>query len=495
MSTNRAFLAIDLGAESGRAILGTFDGDMLGTEEIHRFPNQPVRVCGRLYWDVLRLFGEIEHALGICAARDDIALESVGVDTWGVDFALLGPTGHLLENPVHYRDPRTDGMMDDVFTRVPREDVFETTGIQFMQINTLYQLRAMAKAKSPVLDVADRLLMMPDLFNYFLCGEKVSEFTIATTTQAYDPRAADWAHALLDALDIPTRIMPEIVQPGTVLGPVTRAVADEVGCTTGVRVVAPATHDTGSAVAGIPVESAGTWAYLSSGTWSLLGAEVPEPVISPDALAYNFTNEGGVTGTFRLLKNITGLWLLQECRRAWAAAGDLYDYTALTDMAEEGAAFAALVDSDDPGFLRPASMPAAIVAYLERTGQDAPTDRAAMVRCIFESLAMKYRFVLDNLNRLRGCPADVLHIVGGGSQNELLCQWAADATGIPVVAGPSEATAYGNLIVQAIAAGVVGSLGEARSCIRRSVRITTYEPRNTDRWNTAYERFLELGPR
>jgi rhamnulokinase len=480
------FLAFDLGAESGRAMVGRFDGDRLSLEEAHRFPNRPVSVFGSLHWDVLRLFDEIKK--GLAAAGTGLA--SIGVDTWGVDFGLLGPDGALLENPFHYRDSRTNGVMEKLFTVVPRAEVFGRTGIQFMQLNTLYQLYALRLERPHVLDAARTLLMTPDLLHYWLTGRVAGEYTIATTTQFYDPRQGDWAREMLERLGLPERILPQIVPPGTVLGPLLEAVAGEAGVKP-VPVVAPASHDTGSAVAAVPAEG-DDWAFLSSGTWSLLGAEVPEPIINDQTLKLNFTNEGGVWGTIRLLKNISGMWLLEECRREWARQGSKLGYAELCEAALSALAFTVVIDPDDSSFLSPGDMPGKIAAYCRRTRQPAPESHGAITRTIFESLALKYRAVLEMLERIRGRRFRVLHIVGGGSKNAVLCQFTADATGLPVVAGPEEATAIGNVLLQAMALGHLRTPAEARELVRRSCQPRTYLPDNRAPWDAQLHRISEF---
>jgi rhamnulokinase len=482
-------LAFDLGASGGRAVLGSFDGDRLRLNEVHRFPNEPVRLPDGLHWDVLRLFAEVKRGLALCSEKHGRPA-SIGIDTWGIDFGLLDRQGALLGNPYHYRDSRTEGMFEEAFRRVPREEIFERTGIQFMRWNTLYQLLSMALARSPLLDAAATLLTMPDLLNYWLSGRAVCEFTNATTTQFYDPRAGGWAKSMLEELGIPIHFLAQVVPPGTVLGPLLSSVAEETGLD-GVPVVAPACHDTGSAVAAVPAGEE-DWAYISSGTWSLVGIEVREPIITPASLAANVTNEGGVAGTFRFLKNVAGLWLVQECRRAWAQHGEEYSYDDLTRMAEAAPPFSAFIDSDDPSFLSPADMPRAIADYCLRNGQTPPEGRGAIVRCALESLALKCRWVLDRIEEMRGRRIRVVHIVGGGSRSRALCQFTADASGRPVVAGPAEATATGNILVQAMALGHLSSLAEARALVRRSFDLPTYEPRHTAAWDEAYGRFLSL---
>jgi len=483
------FLAFDLGAESGRAILGQLAGERLRLFEVYRFPNVPVRLPDGLHWDVLRLWTEIKEALRIVARQHGADLAGVGLDTWGVDFALLDRDGALLANPHHYRDSRTDGILAEAFRRLPRQEIFAQTGIQFMPINSLYQLLAMVIQHSPVLDVAQTFLTMPDLFNYWLTGRQVSEFSIATTTQCYDPRRGDWARPLLERFGIPSHIFPPIVPSGTVLGPLLPAVADEVGLGS-VPIIAPACHDTASAVAAVPAE--GEVVYISSGTWSLLGTELPEPIINEQGLAFDFTNEGGVGGTFRFLKNITGLWLVQECRRTWARQGQEFSYDELAQMAAQAAPRQSIVDPDDAEFAKHGDMPARLRAFCQRTGQVVPQSPGEVVRCALESLALKYRWVLERLEKILGRRLEPIHIVGGGAQNWLLCQLTADATGRRVVAGPVEATAIGNIIVQGMARGYIASLAEGRRLVRHSCDLATYEPVSGPGWEEAYGRLASL---
>jgi rhamnulokinase len=484
------FLAFDLGAESGRAVVGHLETKGLHLEEIHRFPNGPVRVTNSLHWDVLRLWNEIQHGLGLAASAYGSQLRSVGVDAWGVDFGLLAADDTLLGNPYHYRDRRTDGMMERAFRVVPRAEIYEQTGIQFMQINSLYQLLAMAQADSPLLEAAHLFLNMPDLFNFWLCGHKASEFTIATTSQCYDPRAGDWARDMVERLGIPSRIFGEIVAPGTTLGILRRSVCEETG-SAAIPVVASAGHDTAAAVAAVPAAAA-DYIYLSSGTWSLIGVETKGPVITEQSLAYDFTNEGGVNGTFRLLKNVMGLWLVQECRREWARGGTSYSYDELTQMASAAPAFGALVAVNNERFLPPGGMVSRIQTFCRATGQVVPDTPGEVVRCILESLALEYRWVAERLDELIARPLPTIHIIGGGSRNRLLNQFAANATGRAVVAGPVEATAIGNLLVQAIALGHLADLSEARAMVRRSFKVESYEPKDLAAWDEAYERYLTL---
>lgn len=485
----KKLLAFDLGAESGRGILGLFDGRKLRLEVIHRFPNGPVRTLDTMHWDVLRLYNEMVVTLRRCAAehRDIVSL---GVDTWGVDFGLLGRGGVLLGNPRHYRDPHTEGIMDSAFAKVSREEIFRQTGLQFMRFNSLFQLLALQRDHSPLLEMAENLLFMPDLFHYFFTGIKVNEFTNTTTSQMYDPTAKRWAYDLVKKLELPAHILGTLVNPGTVLGPLRSSVSSETGIKP-VQVIAPATHDTGSAIAAVPAQGS-SWAYISSGTWSLMGAELPAPLINDKAREYNFTNEGGVGGTIRFLKNIMGLWLMQECRRIWEREGMTYSYDDLTRLAEAAPSFVSLVNPDDPGFILPDHMPRALGDFCRKTSLPAPVDPGAVVRCSLESLALRYRWVLDRLEELLGRRLETIHVVGGGCQNTLLCQFTADACNRPVLAGPVEATAIGNLLVQAIGLEILGSVADGREVVRNSFEVRTYTPQEPDRWEEPYQQFLRL---
>jgi len=490
MAQSRTYLAIDLGAESGRAILGTLDGGRLSLSEVHRFGNGPVCLPDGLHWDVLRLWDEIKTGIALAVGKQGRALESVGIDTWGVDFGLLDRQGTLLSNPYHYRDSRTDGMMDGAFRRMSRQQIFELTGIQFMQLNSLYQLLSMVVSQSPVLDVAETFLTMPDLFNFWLTGQIACEFSNATTTQCFDPRQRNWAEPLLTAMDIPRRIFPQVIPPGTVLGTMCQAVAKETGADQ-VPVIAPACHDTGSAVAAAPAKKA-DFAWISSGTWSIMGAELHEPVISQDSLAFNFTNEGGVNDTFRFCKNIAGLWLVQECRRTWARQGQDHSYAELIGMAAQAPALQSVIDPDDGEFLKPGDVPERVRTFCQRTGQVVPESKGGVVRCALESIALKYRWVLEKLEHCTGHRLEPIHIVGGGTQNQLLNQFTADATGRVVVTGPVEATAIGNILMQAVALGHIGSLSEARETVSRSFATRLYEPGDCAGWDSAYDHLLRL---
>ena len=467
----KRFLAIDLGAESGRAMLGTLEAGKLELEELHRFPNTPVRLPTGLYWDTLRLFHEIRHALAICGRERKIALDGIGIDTWGVDFALLGADGALVDNPRHYRDARNDGMPEKMFAVIPRMEIFAETGIQFMQINTLCQLHAMKMAGAPPLDVTKTLLFTPDLFNYWLTGTMRAEESIASTSQFYNPHKRQWAKDLFRRLGLKESMLPEIVPAGTRLGTLLPEVAESSGLSSNTPVFATASHDTASAVAAVPAEG-NDWCYISSGTWSLMGVELEKPVINDRSLEFNFTNEVGAAGKIRLLKNIAGLWLLQECRRAWALEGREYSYAELVGLASATASCAFTIDPDD--FTAPGRMPERIAEHCRAKGRPSPEQPGGMVRLILESLAASYRIVLDNLESLIGRRINSIHIVGGGSQNELLNQLTARATGRRVVAGPAEATAAGNILVQAVGAGIVPGIGEAREIVRRSFPLRVF---------------------
>jgi len=479
----KPYLAFDFGAESGRAVLGRLQSGILTTEPVHRFANEPVEYGGSLHWDVARLWFEVRTVLARLAQVD---LAGIGVDAWGVDYALLGERGELLQNPYHYRDRRTEGVMEEVFRRIPREEIYQATGIQFMPINTLYQLVAARRDHPQLLAAAKHMLTIPDLFNFWLTGNAVCEFTSATTTQMVEPLKRAWATGLMQRLEIPPDLPAPIVEPGSIVGTLLPSIAGHSHLA-GTKVIAPACHDTGSAVASISARD-GT-AFLSSGTWSLIGTELDSPVISSAALRLNFTNEGGVNGTTRLLKNVMGLWMLQGCRRSWTAQGHSYDYRELTELASGQTSFRHLIDPDDESFLRPSDMPAAIHHFCARTHQPIPSEPGAYVQTILESLAFKYRLVIRNLEQVSGRPIEQIRIIGGGSRNRLLNQLTADATGRRVLAGPAEAAALGNIAMQILATGEASSLGEVRAIVDRSFPAEVFEPTETDQWDQHAERF------
>ena len=478
------YLAVDLGAESGRVVLGRFDGAHVSLEEVHRFPNTPVKLPDGLHWDVMRIFGEVKD--GVAKAVREEHVEGVGVDSWGVDFGLLDRDGALVSNPYHHRDARTEGMMEEAFGLMPKGDIYDLTGVQFLPINTLYQLLAMRG--SPLLEAAETLLLIPDLTNFWLTGEKACEYTNATTTQLLDLKAGEWSRQLLERLNLAARLLPAIVKPATELGSLLPEVAEEVGA--GPPVFAVASHDTASAVVGVPAQ-ADDFAYISSGTWSLVGVETREPVVTQEAMEANFTNEGGFGGRTRFLKNVMGLWILQECRRQWAREGHEYSYEELARLAKDAPSAGPLVDPDHPAFLAPGNMVSRVRSFCKETGQTPPEGPAAIARCVFESLALKYGHAIGQAQYLTGRNVGSINVVGGGSQNDLLCQLTADASGITVVAGPVEATAMGNVMVQAYAQNRVGSLEEIRAVVRDSFEASTYEP-SAGEWSGSRERFSKL---
>ena len=465
-------------------MLGRLRAGVLDLSEVHRFPNEPHRADGALRWNADRLWSDVRHALDIASSP---SLEAVGVDAWGVDYALLDDDGGLLEDPYHYRDARTAGEMERLFSVVSRDRIYATTGIQCLPINTLYQLHAACRETPAIIARARTLLTIPDFFNYRLTGRRCTEYTIATTTQCVDAGTRTWATPLLAAAGLPAQLFAPIVDAGTVVGSVSAAASPS---RSGTPVVATAGHDTASAVAAVHA-GAGT-AFLSSGTWSLLGTELPAPILTPEARDRNFTNEGGVCGTIRLLKNISGLWLLQACRRSWAAAGQAPSYDALLGAAaDERHAFRSLIDPDHEQFVNPDDMPSSIDAYCRRTGQPAPDGHGGYTRAILESLACKYRLVLESLETVTGRRVDEIRIVGGGSRSRLLNQFTADATGRRVIAGPAEATALGNIAMQMLAIGAAGSLGEVRDMIERSFPVERFEPVAHDRWDAHNRRFKD----
>ncbi len=491
----RVYLAVDMGASSGRVVAGLFDGQRIRLEDVHRFSNGGIAANGRLYWDALALWGHLQDGLRKAASTYADRVVSVGVDTWGVDYGLLGPGDELLGNPRHYRDPRTRGQLEKAWGVVSREEIFGLTGLQFMELNTLYQLLAMKEENPGLLDMAESFLMMPDLFHWWLTGTKANEFTNATTTQFCGATSRQWCTELLDRFGVPTRMLEELVHPGTDLGPLRASVAEATGLTQ-VRVVVPGTHDTASAVMAVPASSQPgvrpDWCYISSGTWSLMGAEIAAPVLSDRCRELNFTNEGGVGGTARLLKNIAGLWLLQECQRAWAEQGTSRTWDEIVQLAADAPPLASLIDPDRGEFVAPQDMPAAIRQACRQTDEAVPESDGAVLRCALESLAMRYRMVLDWTEELVGGAIDHVHVVGGGTQNRLLCQMTADACQRVVLAGPVEATAIGNLMVQVLADKQVASVAEAREVVRKSFSVEQYEPQNAAPWDEAHERFKRL---
>ncbi|MBE6559485.1 MAG: rhamnulokinase [Ruminococcaceae bacterium] len=487
--SNRKMLAIDLGASSGRGIIGAYNGSTITLDEIHRFPNDPVHAAGGFWWDTLRLLHEIKTA--ILNATHAGGIETVGIDTWGVDYGYLDKTGNLLSNPYHYRDSRTDNITEHVFKKLPWEELYGVTGIQSMNFNTVYQLAADLRDRPWVVENADKLLFTPDLLGYFLTGEKRSEYTIASTGAVLDAKTRDFAFPMLEKLGIRRDLFCPITEPGAMLGGLLPGVKEETG--SNARVINIASHDTASAVLSVPAEGE-DFLYISSGTWSLMGIESKDPVISDASRAYGFTNEGGAFGTYRILKNIMGLWLEQESRRQWKREGITVSFDELSAMAMASKPLQSIINPDDELFSPAGDMPGRIREYCRRTGQHVPENMGEIVRCIFESLSLRYRWTAEKLEALTGRKYPVINIVGGGTKEEMLSQFAADASGRVVCAGPVEATALGNISMQLIAAGELSGLQEARSVIRSSFEIKTYQPDTASRaaWDDGYARFLKL---
>ena len=486
---NKSFLAFDIGATSGRSILGTLDNGRLQMKELTRFSNQMLQIGNHFHWNIYSLFEYLKAAL-IAVNKEGVKISSIGIDTWGVDFALIANDGAILGAPYAYRDPHTDGMPDKYFSIVPREKVYDLTGIQVMNFNSLYQLFALKQANSSLLEAASEMLFMPDALAYLLTGNKVVEYTIASTSQILNPRTKQFEAQLLEAAGVAPSILGDLVISGHVVGTLTDALADESELGK-VPVIAVAGHDTASAVAAVPAENE-RFAYLSSGTWSLMGIEVKDAIINDETYTLNFTNEGGIEGTTRFLKNITGMWLLEQCLKEWKKEGITYAYEKLVHIAESAPAFQSLIDPDHASFANPASMTKAIREYCIASGQIAPETHAEFVRCVFESLSLKYKSILEKLIDLAPFAIEKLHVIGGGSKNPLLNQWTANAIGIPVIAGPSEATAIGNIMIQAKAAGCVGSLTEMRQIIRNSIQLEEFLPENEAEWGKAYGKFLKV---
>ena len=482
------YIAFDLGATSGRAIAGTLSDGKIKLEEISRFSNGIIPVGDHFHWNILGIYNILRNSLKTLAQEGKYKPVSIGIDTWGVDFGLLAKDGSLLGEPYAYRDPHTNGMMEEYFKLVPREKVYDLTGIQFMQFNSLFQLFAMKRNNSSLLESASDLLFLPDLLNYLFTGVKKAEFTIASTSQMLNPKTMNWASELFDAFGAPVSLMQEIVLPGTIVGTLSETIAKETGIGK-IPVVAVGAHDTASAIAAVPAEGE-NWAYLSSGTWSLMGIETRKAIVNKETEAMNFTNEGGIEGTFRFLKNITGMWLMEQCRKDWEHYN--YSYDQLDDLAKAEKPFLSIVDPDAPDFMNPENMAEAIKGFCSRTGQKTPETPAQFVRCIYDSLALKYRHVIELLKKVSPHPIEKLHVIGGGSKNTYLCQLTANAIGMPVIAGPSEGTSMGNLLVQAMAMGHLKSLADIRKVVRNSIETKTYLPQDTTEWDKAYKQTTEL---
>lgn len=481
-------LAFDFGASSGRAIIGSFDGEKITLKEVHRFTNDPVDLGGTLYWDVLRLFYEIKQ--GIVKAKIAGGFDSIGIDTWGVDFGLIDKNGRLLENPVHYRDKRTSGLVEESFKSVPRQKMYDITGIQFMELNTLFQLISLKKQRPEMLERADKMLFMPDLFAYFLTGKMCSEYSIASTSQLIDINTRSWSKELLDAFGIKESLFAPLTEPGTQLGNLSKEICEECGVES-VPVISVCGHDTQSAITAVPCES-GDFAFLSSGTWSLFGTELQKPIVNETSLKINITNEGGFGGTTGFLKNIIGLWLIQESRRQWQREGKDYSYADLEKLALSEEPFNCFIDPDAPEFVPQGNIPERVREFCRKTGQYVPESVGEIMRCIYESLAMKYRMTFEKLCECTGKDYPVIHVIGGGTKDGLLCRMTASSCGKTVKAGPIEATVMGNVAVQLMSDGTIGSISEARKAVAASESLKTYEPENTDEWIKAYEGFVKI---
>jgi len=487
--TSNQYIAVDFGASNARVMLAEI-GKTIQLREMHRFPNHQILNLGRYQWDLLGLFHELKQGLSLVANSGVRDVQSLGVDTWGVDFGFVGRDDVILGNPYCYRDSRTQGMMERAFEKFSKTGIYSATGIQFMGLNSLYQLLSMVESNHPVLDVTETLLFMPDLFHFLLTGERKSEYTIASTSQLLNAHARQWDVGLFKVLGLPIDLMANIVQPGSTIGALRNEIQNETGLAIR-HVVAPGSHDTASAVAAVPAIHNKTWAYLSSGTWSLIGVELNDPLINSETLERNYTNEGGVNGSIRFLKNVTGMWLLEECRRQWAGESHV-SYDSLLKDAELSEPFRSLVFPDDASFLNPSDMVMAIQNFCRRTNQPVPESQGQFVRCILESLALRYRQVVEDINVLRKCTIEILYVVGGGSQNALLNQFTSDALGIPVLAGPVEATALGNVVVQAITGGQLDSIQSGRRMIAESFPARDFLPHETEPWDAAYDRFCRI---
>ena len=492
----KKILAIDLGAETGRGVLGEFNGDKLNIKELHRFPSHNVRLHSHIYWDALGIFSEIKKIISI--AKQEGNIEGIGITTWGVDFGLFGDNGLLLSTPFHYRDGRTQGVPEEVFNTVSQEKLFEKTGLQTIPISSLFQLYATKKEFPYLVDNAKKLLFMPDIFNYFLTGEQVSEYTIASTSAMYNsnghgqmraPRG-NWNYDILEQLGLPGKILADVISPGTFIANVSNEIKEDTGCGD-IPVYAVCCHDTASAVVGVPAGET-VWGYISSGTWSLLGVETANPVLNEKSYNYNFSNEGGYGGSIRFLKNIMGLWIWQECRREWIKKGTEHSYLEMTEMADKAKPFTAFIDINRNEFLFPGNMVEKIQSFCKKTGQEVPEGVASITRVILESLAMEYKFAFENLEDAINNKVESLHIVGGGSQNRLLSQFTASATKKTVMAGPVEATSAGNLLVQIMAKKVISNLTQLREVVRNSFPLFLYQPKETALWDQHYETYKRL---
>ncbi|MEZ0536394.1 rhamnulokinase family protein [Caldicellulosiruptoraceae bacterium PP1] len=486
------FLAFDLGASSGRGMIGKYDGSKIQLEEIHRFENQPVSILGSIYWDVLRLFHEIKQGILIVKNSFSQEIKSLGIDTWGVDFGLLDNNGNLLMNPYHYRDRRTEGMLEKATEYVSLDKIYNNTGIQIMRINTIFQLLSMKEYHNHILEKCSTLLMMPDLLNYFLTGIKSTEYTIASTTELFSMKEGKWAENLIEKFKLPINIFINTVMPGTVLGNISKSVSEEFGQYINFPVVSVASHDTASAIAAIPVIDEKDYAYISSGTWSLMGVEIEKPIINQKTFNKNFTNEGGVNNTIRFLKNIMGLWLIQECKRQWEREGEKISYSDFDMLASSATPLKAFINVDYSNFETPGNMPKRIIEYVKNTNQPLLETKGEIIRCIKESLAFKYRSTIEDIEEILGKKLNVVHIIGGGIKDKMLCQFTANATKKTVIAGPVEATSLGNILLQAIALKEIKDINEARQVVKDSIELEIYTPKDTEDWDCAYEKYQKV---
>ncbi len=484
------YLAFDLGASSGRAILGTIEDGKISLKELHRFANGPVSINGGLFWNIVGLFTELKTGLAK-ALQETPDIEGLAIDTWGVDYTFIDNDGFIVGNPRNYRDPRTEDVMDYAFSKISKEKIYELTGIQFMSINSVFQLAASVRDNDKQLQIADKLLFTPNALTYLFCGNISAEYSIATTSQIFNPKTKAWASEIINALGLKPTLFPKIVPSGTIAGELLPSIQEELKCGP-IKVILTGSHDTASAVAAVPVEPGSNWAYLSSGTWSLIGLELDEPLINAETLEANYTNEGGVGGKIRFLKNIMGLWLIQQCRDEWIRQGCEYSFGKMVELASAAEPFFAFVDPNDQSFVTPGNMPQRIVDYCKKTGQRVPESHGQIIRIALESLAMRYRRSVIELEKITGKKIDVLHIVGGGCKNDLLNQFTANACGVKILTGPVEATALGNIVVQAMATGDVKDLAEARRIVAASTELGTFLPKDVEVWDKEYDRFLKF---
>ena len=491
MEREKKYIGFDLGAESGRCVVGQLKNNKLTLNEIHRFTTHNILYTQGFHWDILAIFEELIRGLSLAYEQFGNPFDGISIDTWGVDYVLLDKDNRILGYPYHYRDSRTDGIIEASYHSVPKEKLYQITGIQILPFNTVFQLSAEKRQKSSLLSIADQVLLIPDFLLFLLTGVKRGEYTIVSTTSLNDANTRSWAWELIKSYGFPDRIFPDVVEPGYCLGSLLPEIVKKTGITKDTPVIAAAGHDTAAAVAAIPA-SLGSWAYLSSGTWSLMGKELPAPLITDQGLAYNFTNEGGVENTIRFHKNIIGLWPIQECRRAWQAAGNVYDYPDLVRLAHDYGPAHAWIDVDEPRFLRAGDMPNKIVSFLKETQQPHNNDIGFITRCVLESLAFKYRQTIAELEEVTANKIDRLHAVGGGIQNELLTQLTADALGMEVIAGPVEGTIVGNIGVQAIATGALENLHELRKVVANSFDLQKYSPENSDYFNDNEKKYKKI---